>query len=272
MRLGRILFISAGVFGVGYAWHSYVRNRDASERATRDAETERRAQMDQCIGAIYSEPRPLIEDIKVDLQGPGVEAATATTGRLVEIPLTPQAQRDVWKFARFLSEQGTTKQAPQVTMTILEKLVAPDCDWSDGFVPYQDDPRFRQVWEAVSDIVNIAELSNKYYPIQGTSGALVAPGWTYNRPAPAGDVRVGDYLEVMIDRESENVQDPGNFTEWAWVRVDKVGPDFFEGKVVNSAPPSEQPHPLTKSGSHGVTAGQKVLVPSRFIFNVVHGE
>lgn len=270
--IGRILLISGILGGVGFAYDRYQKRKYSEGQEGAQAAAERRKQMDDCMGPIWSEPRPLIEDVVKQLDGPGSVAATAETGRIMEVPLTPQAQADIWSFARYLSEHGQTEEVSATAVTILNKLVAPECDWTDGYSQFGDDPRFRQVWESVVELVNVAELSMKYHRVPETSGALVAPGWTHERPAPTGDVRSGDFLEVMVDRESGDIEDPGAFVEWAWVRVDEVGPKGFEGTVTSVAPPGDHPHSFKHAATHGVDIGRQVIVPARFVHRVIHGK
>ncbi len=276
ITVGRILFVSGVVFGCGYALH---RRRRQQERA--EAEAHARAQararaMEEAIAGVWSEPRPLIADVERSLRGPGQTAATIpATGRRLEVPLTPQAQRDCWAAAEYLAMEGQTENREGTIRRILQGSVAPAVDWSDGFAPYRGDLRFRDVYEATGDLLDLAELSHKYGT--GTEGkdkgGLVCPGWVHERGAPSADVRPNDYVEVLVSEYSPDPADDIAHAEWAWVKVAAVpkNDNAVAGAITLEAPPGGQSHVLKHSSLHGFEPGQNLVVPRSCIFAVVKG-
>lgn len=271
--IGRVIIFSGVLFACGYGYHRYQKNRWRREHEAYMSDEQRRRQMEECMDGVWSEPRQLIPDITTDLSGPGEPAARTAAGRMLEVTLTPQAQRNAWAAATHLASEGTTENRDQAIRLMLQNSIAPGCDWSQGYVPYAHDPRFRDVYESAGAILDLAELSRKYgnkNPL-ADAGALIAPGWVHRTPAPSAEVNTGDYVEIMVDRFSTNPQDDSRYAEWAWVRVDSVDADEVNGVVTFEAPPGAQPNPLRNTESHGFAAGTPVSVPRRCIHRVVHG-
>jgi hypothetical protein len=268
--LGRIIFISGAVIGAGYLLDRHQRRREAEREAAAQDTEERRHQLNECMDGVWSEPRPLIPSVVGDLMSPGTEAAKHASGDLREVQLTPQAQHDAWVYARMLAEQGQTQDVQAATKTVLGSVV-PGCDWTEGYAPYASDHRFVDVWESTLMLVHLAELSSKYAKVTQTPGAMVSPGWVGVPPAPTGTVRVGDYLEVLVDQAQNDPTADERFVEWAWVRVDKIEGDHFVGTFTNVTPPGDQPHELAHRESHGIDYGTVVKVPPTFVHRVIHG-
>jgi hypothetical protein len=269
--IGRIIVVSGVIFCCGFAWDRYRRRARAPGDGV-DPGAEARF-LEECLLGVWSEPRQLIADVQRDLAGPAQEAARHAD-RLVEVALTPQAQRNAWAAARHLATEGTTEDRAMSVRIILQHHVAPRCDWTGGYAPYQQDPRFRDVYESVALLLDLAELSLKYgdrEPVQ-ENGALVSPGWVHSNPAPSGDLRNGDFVEVLVDRYSSSPEDAGRYGEWAWVRLDSVSmEEAVVGVVTYDAPPGAAPNTLRNTESHGFGPGTPVTVPRRCIHRVVHG-
>lgn len=268
--LGQVLVISGVVFCCGYGWHRYQRNQWERRNAAWRDSAETRQRLDACMDGVWSEPRPLIADIDGELVGPAKVAAKTQAGRVMEVSLTPQAQRNAWISASYLAHEGATEDRESAIRLILQNNVAPGCDWSGGYAPYGHDARFRDVYESVGLVLDLAELSMKYGS-EASGGALVAPGWVHKNPAPSADVRAGDYVEVMVDRFSDDPRDDCRYAEWAWIRVDSSQRDAVTGTVTFDAPPGAQANPLRNGESHGFIAGAPITVPRRCIHRVIHG-
>lgn len=271
--IGRVLIFSGVVFCCGYGWHRYQRRQWERRYHAEQNDEQRKRELDACMDGVWSEPRQLIADIRVGLSGPGEAAAETPAGRLVEVALTPQAQRNAWAAAQYLASEGATEDRDAAIRLILQNNVAPRCNWSAGYAPYVHDPRFRDVYESAGVVMDLAELSLKYgtaTPI-ADKGALVAPGWVHKNPAPSAEARTGDYVEVLVSRYSQNPQDDDRYSEWAWVRVDSSDDDAVTGTVTFETPPGVQANPLRNTEGHGFGAGTPVTVPRRCIHRVVHG-
>lgn len=272
--IGKIFFFSIGCFGVGYWLHQRsTRAEWEAARAEQEA-AERAASLARALDGVWSDSRPLIADVQNDLAGPGPSAATTSSGRMVEVPLTPRAQRNVWTHATHAAREGLAKDR-QATVREILSAVAPACDWSGGWEPYEADGRFRDVYEACERMLDVAECSLKYAPgASPDSPSLVCPGWVHERPAPCGDLRPGDWVEVMLDAYSVDPDDDSRNADWAWVRVDSVPPtgSSVAGTVMLEAPPGEQPNVLAHSAAHKVNPGSQIVVPRGAIFRVVQGK
>ena len=271
--LGRVIIISSVVFACGYGWHRHSRNKERRRQQANQSDEQVRRQMEACMEGVWSEPRQLIADIQSSLSGPGEAAAQTAAGRVSEVSLTPQAQRNAWAAGVYLAAEGGTEDRDAAIRLMLQNNVAPLCDWLRGYEPYAHDPRFRDVYESTGAILDLAELSLKYgsrNPLSG-NGALIAPGWVHKNPAPSADVRQGDYVEVMVDRFSGSPTDDCRYAEWAWVRVDSSEPESVTGTVTFEAPPGAEANPLRNAESHGFSSGVAVAVPRRCVHRVVHG-
>lgn len=270
--VGRVLFVSGVVFACGYGLHRYQRRKQwESERSAGDRERQAR-ELEECMLGVWSEPRDLIADVRQGLHGPADQAAHAANGRMLEVSLTPTAQRDAWSIAKYLSKEGRTQDRESAIRTMLQQIVAPGCDWSNGWQPYRNDPRFRDVYESTGNLLDLAELALKYAPRSTTAGrgALVCPGWVHEKPAPTADVRPGDFVEVMVDEYSEDPEYDSRHAEWAWVRVESLPKDGenVAGHVSLEAPPADEPNILRNTTQHGFDEGTAVLVPRRCVFRV----
>lgn len=274
--VGRIFVVSGVLFGCGAFLHYRKRQQErARAQAEYDAQVRARA-MEEAIAGVWSEPRPLIADIQHDLRGPGVTAATTpATGRELELPLTPQAQRNAWSAASHLALEGQTKDRDHSIRQILQGSVVPKVDWSSGYAPYRNDTRFRDVYDATGDILDLAELSHKYAPgaTDDSSGALVCPGWVHERPAPSADIRANDFVEVLVSEYSPDPSDDMRNAEWAWVKVDSVPRqgETVAGTITLDTPPGGVSNVLKHSSLHGFEAGTSIIVPRRCIFRVIKG-
>lgn len=276
MSVGRIIFISGVVFGCGYYIHRRQRQRMWDRMHSQQNTAESARALEECIKDVWSEPRPLIADVQAEVVGPGDTAAETSAGRMVELPLTPQAQRNAWSIAKYLSREGRTENREESIRTMMQQLVAPGCNWSNGWRPYQDDRRFRDTYEAAGVLLDLAELSLKYAPRGSTegSGALVCPGWVHQTIAPSQGARPGDYIEVMVDEYSVNPNDDGRNAEWAWVKVQSISDDggALAGAVTLEAPPGAQSSVLQHSARHGYSPGTSVVVPRSCVFRVIQGK
>lgn len=268
----KLFLICGAVFGGGYAWHRYQRRREQEAQDGWDDEAARRQQYDACMQGVWSEPRQLIADIVQQLHGPAKTAAETATGRLVSVSLTPQAQRNAWASAIYLANEGATEARDAAIRLALQNNVAPRCDWSRGHEEYAVDPRFRDVYESVGQILDLAELAGKYGSTAAVAnkGALVATGWVHRNPAPSAEVRPGDFVEVMVDRFCDDPTDDSRYAEWAWVLIDSVG-EVLHGTVTFAAPPGAQANALRNTESHGVGVGTPVAIPPRCVHRVIHG-
>lgn len=275
--IGRVVFVSGVLIGCGYAWHRHQRNKEAERLQREYEEAERARRLEECLLGIWSEPRPLIPDIETALSGPGQTAAVTVSGRMTELSLTPQAQRDAWSAATFAATEGRTKDRERTIRLILQESVAPGCDWSQGWLPYQADPRFRDVYEAVGKLLDLAELSLKYSPRsdrdENPRGAMISPGWVHERPAPAVDIRPGDYVEVLLDQYSADPDAESKHADWAWVRVESAPSDHdsVAGTISLDAPPGAYPNVLRYSDQHGFQPGTRLVVPRGSVFDVIKG-
>ena len=271
---GRILIVSGVVFCCGFAWDRRQRGRDRDRRRASETDESTRRALEECLKDVWSEPRQLIADVQRETVGPAESAARPMDGRIAEVSLTPQAQRDAWASAKHMASEGMTEDRQQALRMLLQHNVAPLCDWSNGYAPYQHDPRFRDVYESTALILDLAELSLKYgdaTPTDG-NGAVVAPGWIHCQPAPSGVVRTGDNVEFMVDRFSASPDDGSRYAEWAWIRVDAApGGAGVTGVVTYDAPPGAQANTLRNTESHGFGPGTPVTVPRRCIHRVVNG-
>jgi hypothetical protein len=271
--LGKVIVISGVVFCCGYGWHRYKKSQTEEERQQRDNSDAERRKLEECLEGIWSEPRQLIADIEQNLTGPAEAAAQSSAGRIVEVTLTPQSQRNAWEASKHLATEGRTQDRDQGIKYVLA-ATAPGCDWSRGYMPYASDARFRDVWESAGKILDLAELSLKYGNRSSTegNGALVTPGWVHNNPAPTADLQSGDFVEVLVDRFSPSPEDEGRYVEWAWIRVDGASSDSdVTGTISYEAPPGAQANTLRNTESHGYSPGSPVTVPRHCIHRVVHG-
>lgn len=277
MALRQVLIVT-GVLGAcgacGFAAHRWHRRRQAHARERADHEQARARRLEQCMAGVWSEARPLIADVTEDLSGPADTKAHSDNGRMVQVHLTPVSQRNAWTTAKFLAVEGQTRDRDFAARMILSLAVAPDCDWSYGWHPYAEDPRYRQVYESVALLLDLAELALKYAPRGATAGrgALLCTGWVHEPPAPSKDARPGDYVEVLIDEFSLDPEDASPYAEWAWVRVEKVGPTGeLVGSITHDAPSGKIPYVLQHSAQHGLSDQTPVTVPRRCVFQVVSG-
>lgn len=274
----KVFFFGGIVVGCGYAWHRHQRRKAYDEARRRYEEEEYLRRLQECLDGIWSEPRPLIADIGSVLEGPGETAAISGSGRLVEIPLTPQAQRDAWSAVTFLATEGRTEDRERTIRLVLGETVAPACDWTQGWLPYQADPRFRDVYESVGILLDLAELSGKYGQAsaqlqQNPQGAMLSPGWVHEKPAPTVDIRPGDFVEVLVDEYSPDPGAESRSADWAWVLVESAPPQHsaVAGTLMLEAPPGQYPHLLRHSDMHGFVPGTRVVVPRASIFRVIKG-
>jgi len=276
MSVGRVLIFSGVLFGAGWYWHSNQRRKlwermNSTRRSADDAR-----QLEECISGVWSEPRALIADVQTEIAGPADTAAQTSAGRMVELPLTPQGQRDAWSVAKHLSREGRTEDREAAIRTMMQQLVAPGCNWSNGWQPYQEDRRFRDVYEASGKLLDLAELSLKYAPRGSTegAGAMICPGWVHKTSAPTKGVRPGDYIEVMVDEYSVDPDDDGGYAEWAWVKVQSISKDETEigGEITMEAPPGAQSYVLEHTGRHGFSPGTTVVVPRTCVFRAIQGK
>ncbi len=270
----RVVFIASGVvFACGYGYHRYQKHQWKKKYDARQDDEVLKRQLDACMDGVWSEPRQLIADIQVELAGPGEAAAQTPAGRMTEVTLTPQAQRNAWAAAKYLAAEGATEERDAAVRLMLQNNVAPRCDWSSGYTPYAYDPRFRDVYESAAAIMDLAELTLKYGERNPTSdnGALVSPGWVHRNPSPSAEAQSGDYVEVLVSRFSKNPKDEDRYSEWAWVRVDSTDGEHVTGTVTFDTPPGAQANPLRNTESHGFGAGTPAKVPRRCIHRVVHG-
>lgn len=269
----RIVVVSGVIIACGYCLDRYQR-RGAAQRATDERSAADRAKaMEACMAGVWSEARPLIADITSDLSGPGETAARTENGRMLELSLTPQAQRRAWAMAKYMAAEGQTSDPEGATSLMLQRAVAPECNWSEGWKPYEDDPRFQQVYESVRRLLQVADYSNKYaLPPAGTAGkgAFICPGWVHQAPAPTADLRPGDYVEVLLDAFSPEPEEVGRFTEWAWVQVTSVpaSGDAVAGTITLNAPAGEPQHNVRFGKHHGYEVGSSVVVPRRCVFRL----
>jgi len=271
--IGRVIFVSGVIFCCGYGWHRYTRYKESERQRTWDTSEAARRQLDECMDGVWSEPRQLIADIQSELTGPAEAAATSIAGRIAEVSLTPQAQRNAWEAAKYLATEGLTEDRDGAVKRVLE-ATAGGCDWSQGYLPYASDPRFRDVWESAGTLLDLGELSLKYGRRGATegNGALVTPGWVHKNPAPTADLRSGDFIEVLVDKFSPSPEDDSRYAEWAWVRVDNALPGGdITGTVTHEAPPGAQANNLRNSESHGFGPGCPMAVPRHCVHRVVHG-
>lgn len=276
--LGRVIIVSGVIFGCGYAMHRYTRRKQwESEEEARRAR-EQRAALEECIKTVWSEPRALIADVQAELAGPASTAAHTSAGRQVEVPLTPQAQRNAWSIAKYLSSEGKTTNREVSIRMMMQEIVAPDCDWSQGWLPYRDDRRFRDVYEGAGLLLDLAELAGKYGVRVSTEGpgALVCPGWVHQAPAPTAGVRPGDFVEVMVDTHSVDPDDESRYAEWAWVRVTSISQekdlkDVLAGVITLEAPPGAQSNVIANQDRHGFAPGVSLVVPRSCVYRVVQG-
>lgn len=268
----KVVLISGVVFGCGYAWHKWQRRRQQERDRYWESDSARRQDLDACMNGVWSEPRQLIADIVKELAGPAVPASETAAGRVLSVSLTPQAQRNAWASARYLANEGATEERDMAIRLALQNNVAPQCDWGRGVEAYAEDPRFRDVYESVGQILDLAELSGKYGAPQAVAekGALLAPGWVHKNPAPSADVRAGDFVEVLVDRFSKDPTDDSRYAEWAWILVDSTDDDL-RGTVTYSAPPGAQANALRNTESHGFASGTPIAVPRRCVHRVIHG-
>lgn len=271
--IGRFVIISACLSGVGLWLHRRTQ-RSEYERARAQHEAAARAErLARSLDGVWSEPRPVISDIRGEIVGPGKTAAQTNAGRMVDLPLTPQAQRTIWASAAHAAREGIAKDRDRTARQILQ-LVAPECDWTQGWQPYGEDPRFRDVYEACQRLIDIAECSFKYAR-SGDGPALICPGWVHEKPAPTGDLVAGDWVEVMLDDYTVDPSDEGTNADWAWVRIESAPPGAespVAGTVSMDAPPGQQPNLIRNSAAHGVQPGQHIVVPRRAIYRVVQGK
>ena len=271
---GRIIIVSGVIIACGYALDRYQRRAAYARAAGQRSAAERAQAMETCMAGTWSEARPLIADVTSELAGPGETAARSENGRTVELWLTPEAQRRAWTMAKYMAAEGQTEDPVASTRAILQRAVAPGCDWSDGWRSYQEDPRFRQVYESVQRLLEIAELSLKYALSPGGSagkGALICPGWVHGAPAPSADLRPGDFVEVLLDAFSPDPENDGRFVEWAWVEINSVpsgGGDAVAGTITMNAPAGEPQHTLRYGKHHGYEIGSSIVVPRRCIFRL----
>jgi hypothetical protein len=274
--IGRIIVTSAVIGTCGYMLHRYQRRKWWEGVHSQQRTAEHARELEECISGVWSEPRPLIADVQEGLDGPGETAAHSTNGRMVELPLTPQAQRNAWSIGTYLASEGRTENRESAIRTMLRQVVAPGCNWDQGWQPYKEDRRFRDVYEAVGAMLDLAELSSKYAPRSSTEGpgAMICPGWVHESPAPTAAVRTGDYVEILVDVFSGDPDEDTRFTEWAWVRVESVPKDgdVIGGTVTIEAPPGGQANVLAHSERHGFAPGTRVVVPRRCVFRVIQGK
>jgi hypothetical protein len=237
---------------------------------------EQTRELEDCIKGVWSEPRQLIADVLTEISGPGDTAAQTSAGRVVEVPLTPQAQRNAWSIATYLAREGRTENREAAIRTMMGQLVAPACDWSQGWLPYQNDRRFRDAYEASGTMLDLAELSMKYAPRTTTDGGggLICPGWVHQTAAPTKGVRPGDYIEVMVDEFSTDPNDDGRHAEWAWVKVQSLSKDTdrLAGEITLEAPPGGESSVLQHTASHGFQPGSSVVVPRDCVYRVIQGK
>jgi hypothetical protein len=237
---------------------------------------EQSRELEECIKGVWSEPRGLIADVQWEIDGPGSTAALTSAGRQVEVPLTPQAQRDAWSIATYLASEGRTEDRESSIRTMLQQLVAPGCNWANGWQPYQADRRFRDVYEAAGTLLDLAELSLKYAPRGATdgAGALICPGWVHQTAAPTKGARPGDYVEVMVDEFSADPDDDGRYVEWAWVKIQSISKDEKQlaGEITLESPPGAQSAVLEHSGRHGFRPGSSLVVPRGCVYRVIQGK
>lgn len=271
--VGRILIVGGLLGTCGYAAHEWRRRREVQAR-DRAAEQARARMLEECLDGVWSERRPLIADVTNDLEGPADTKAHSDNGRLVEVWLTPVAQRGAWAMARFLATEGQTQDREGAIQAILSLAVAPRCDWSQAWRLYEDE-RFKAVYEGVTLLLDLAELSLKYAP-RGTAagrGAVLSPGWVHEQPVPTADVRPGDYIEVLLDEFSADPDDDSRHAEWAWVRVESIAKasDALVGSITHDAPPGKHPNLQRNTVQHGFGDGNQVSIPRRCIFCVVPG-
>ena len=92
--IGRVIFVSGVIFCCGYGWHRYTRYKESERQRKWDTSEAARRQLDECMDGVWSEPRQLIADIQSELTGPAEAAATSIAGRMAEISLTPQTQKN----------------------------------------------------------------------------------------------------------------------------------------------------------------------------------
>lgn len=273
--LGRVIIVSGVIFGCGYAMHRYTRRKQwESEEEARRAREQREA-LEECIKSVWSEPRALIADVEGELAGPAITAARTSAGRQAEVSLTPQAQRNAWSIAKYLASEGKTTNREVAIRTMMQQIVAPNCDWSQGWLPYRDDRRFRDVYEGAGLLLDFAELSGKYGARASTEGrgALVCPGWVHQAPAPTAGVRAGDFVEVMVDEYSDDPEDESRYAEWAWVRITSISPDkdMLAGVITLEAPPGAQSNVIANQERHGFAPGVSLVVSRSCVYRVVQG-
>jgi hypothetical protein len=270
----KIIILGGVCFGVGYVLHEREK-RSRWERAQADRDhAERAARIKSALDGVWSEPRPLIADLQSQIDGPGHMAATSdVTGRTLEVPLTPASQRAAWSAARHYALEGETADREATIARILQQSVVPSVEWNGGWQEIDHDRRFREVYECVGQILDIAECSCKYGPRHGEArGALVFPGWVHERPAPTADLRVGDFVEVMIDAYSDDPEDEGRTAEWAWVKVESIHDDKSEavaGRISMDPPTGQQPHVIAHTAKHGFRPADPIVVPRAAIFRVL---
>lgn len=271
--LGKVIVISGVIFCCGYGWHRYSKYRNEERRREWDHGEAATAALEKCMDGVWSEPRQLIADIRRDLTGPAEAAALSSAGRIVEVSLTPQAQRNAWEAAKYLATEGLTEDRDDAVKRVLA-ATAPECDWSHGYLPYVSDARFRDVWESAGKLLDLGELALKYGNRSSTegNGALVTPGWVHKNPAPAADLQAGDFVEILVDRFSPAPNDNSRYAEWAWIRVDGTCEAHdVTGTITYEAPPGAQANSLRNTESHGFGPGTAVRVPKCCIHRVVHG-
>lgn len=268
-----VVVISGCVGAVGYWLHQRTLREQYEQARAQHEAAERAQRLARSLDGVWSEPRAIISDVRSDVVGPGKTAAQTSAGRMVDLPLTPQAQRTVWSSAAHAAREGIAKDRDRTVRQILQGMV-PECDWTNGWEPYAEDDRFRDVYEACGRLLDVAECSFKYAR-SGDGPALICPGWVHEKPAPTGDLHPGDWVEVMLDDYTVDPNDEGMSADWAWVRVESVapGPDApVAGTVSMDAPPGHQPNLIRNSAAHGVTPGSQIVVPRRAVFRVVQGK
>ena len=271
--VGKVIFFSGVIFCCGYGWHRWTKHKSEERRRQWDDSEAKRRQLEECLEGVWSEPRQLIADIQQELAGPAEAAAVSSAGRVVEATLTPQAQRNAWQASKYLATEGRTEDRDAAVKVVMA-ATAPGCDWSRGYLPYAQEPRFRDVWESAGTILDLAELSLKYGRRSSTAGngAVVTPGWVHKSPAPTADLKPGDFCEILVDKFSPSPDDDSRYAEWAWLRVDGiVEGDQINGTITYEAPPGGQSNSLRNTESHGFGPGVAVLVPRHCIHRVIHG-
>jgi hypothetical protein len=271
---GRILIVSGVVIACGYAYDRYQR-RAASQRDSDLLNTsEARKLLERLTDGVWSEPRPLIEDIQVELVGPGQTHAGTGSGRVMEVSLTPRAQFALWRFVTLAADEGLTENIDEATAMALVMAIDMKYDVALRTPALVTEPHIAAIVDSTRKLIELAELSRKYGVKPGAAaskGALICPGWVHERSAPTHDVRPGDHVELLVDRYSPEPGDDGQFMEWAWGLVTSANPaaDSIVVTVESGAPAGEAVHVLRFGEHHGYRPGASVTVPRRCVFRVI---